>query len=168
MAPRSTPTSDMLTPDEIALFRQWLAQQTALPASKPTRPWQALTHLSVHRDREPGERRSDVQSDLVYRGGRVDLDDERAERLLALGAIRPWEDKEAGKDMPRLTAADMSSGKSFPTPQIDPSQPEIDEEKAKTQERIEVRGPTDESNDPQPPPMASDPASTVNDPYAQH
>lgn len=77
----------------------------------PKKDYEALTHLSVHRDREAGEAPGMAGADLVYRGDKVSLDEERAERLLKLGAIRPW--SERGDQKPPLTARDMS-GKAFP------------------------------------------------------
>lgn len=73
--------------------------------------FRALTHLSVHRDRHPQDAPGQTGADFVERGDPVELDAERAERLLKLGAVEPWDADDAAEKFP--TARDMS-GKAFP------------------------------------------------------
>lgn len=112
----------------------------------PKKAYEALTHLSVHRDRQPGEAPGMAGADLVYRHDKVELDDERAERLLKLGAIRPWSERTDQK--PELTAREMS-GKAFP-------------DQAQGQAGGDAGAATDvdkqpEASDVQPPPAEQDP-----------
>lgn len=82
-------------------------------AGPATKPYEALTHLSVHRDRQQGEAVGLAGADFVERGEKVDLDESRAARLLKLGAIRPWDQRNDIR--PPVTARDMT-GKMFPVP----------------------------------------------------
>jgi hypothetical protein len=78
-------------------------------AAKTTKKYRALTHLSVHRDREAWDRAGEAGADFVERGDPVELDEARAARLLKLGAVEEWGDE--AEKFP--TARDMS-GKAFP------------------------------------------------------
>lgn len=155
MPPRN---SVQLTEEELADFKKWV--EAGKPNAGDTtkggllRAFEALTHLSVHRDRLPGDRAAEAGADLVRRGEKVMLDGERAERLLSLGAIRPWKEKEAGAPAPQLTARDMS-GKTFPDQNQGPA--------------ADPTGQA-EATDVQPPaikPEDTQPASQVTDPYAK-
>lgn len=169
MPPKSTQAP--LTDEEISQFRAWLqaGSPKAAASGEDVRDYEALTHLSVHRDREPGEVRGMAGADLVMRGSKVSLDKERAERLLGLGAIRPWEDKEGGKEVQYPRARDMT-GKAFPA-MAQVSDADVTAAKQAAQEHVTLTG-QPEGSDPQPtgeqppPPAPSSPPVSPPDPYA--
>jgi len=157
MAPK---VADQLTPEEVAAFRAWVAAGQPPTMPEGLEEFEALTHLSVHRDQHPFHR-GEQGADLVRRGEKVLLDKARSSHLLRLGAIRPWEDREKGKEVATPTAADMS-GKEFPDQNKGPE----------GHEQITATDPTKqpEATDPQPPAPGKDATATtatVTDPYAK-
>jgi hypothetical protein len=99
-----------------------------MPAStKGLGEYQALVHFSVSRERGPNDPTTlDPGADLVHRGDKVYLSEERAKQHLESGALRPWSERD--QPFPRVTAGMLNQGKRFAPPVAPYGDPNLDDQ----------------------------------------